>query len=493
MITYTKRLVGGSLFLFLMSLIAALIGYFTRIVLARNLTPAEYGLFYSIFAFVSFFLFFRGLGLNQALTKYIAEFRAKRQYSKIKTSIAAVFLWQLISSLFLGALLFIFSKYLGIYYFKDPSAALILKIFIIYILFSKAVQLIQSVFQGFQRIKLFSIEEPIRNTIMFLFVLLFFAFGIRVLTPVYAFTLSWAASFFIFFPILIKTYNPFRYKIEEFNAVSRKMFAFGVPVIFTTIAAKLIARIDTMMLTYFTTLDQVGIYNVVLPTAMLFLFFSESISTVSFPIISELWAKKDFTKLRDWIRMIYKYYFVAIIPVFLAVMFFSNLLIKLFFGIEYVSGAIALQILLFGMLFFTVARLNTNTISGIGHPMIVTKITIYIAFLNIFLNLILIPRFGINGAAFATTLSYLFILILSTKHTLKFIKTKLPFGAWIKTIFAGMLFVGVIYLLKNILIMNVWLELIISVAAASVVYLIAVLLLGLINVAEAKHYLKLLK
>ena len=56
MATYTKRLVRGGAFLFVMSVVAAFVSYFIRIILARNLSPAEYGLFYAVFAFVTFFL-----------------------------------------------------------------------------------------------------------------------------------------------------------------------------------------------------------------------------------------------------------------------------------------------------------------------------------------------------------------------------------------------------------------------------------------------------
>ena len=86
MIPYTKKLVSGSAFLFLMLILAAIIGYFIRVVLARNLSPSEYGLFYAVFAFVSFFLFFRDLGLNQAIAKYIPEFKIKGKYNEIRKS-----------------------------------------------------------------------------------------------------------------------------------------------------------------------------------------------------------------------------------------------------------------------------------------------------------------------------------------------------------------------------------------------------------------------
>lgn len=491
MATYTKKLVSGSLFVFSMSVLAAFIAYFTRIILARSLTPSEYGLFYAVFAFVSFFLFFRDLGLNQALARYIPEFRVKHKYNAIKTAIASVFLWQLLSSLVFGSLLFIFSSFLAKDYFKDASAALILKIFIIYILFSMLVMFLQSIFQGFQKIKLYSVGEPLRNILMLLLVILFLSLGLGVFAPVYAFALSWVLIFVLLVSFFARTFNVLRYKIKEFKNITRIMFAFGFPVMLTAIGAKLIARIDTLMLTYFTTLDQVGIYNVVLPTAMLFLFFSDSISAVAFPIISELWAKNDMEKLAEWLKLIYKYSFVFVAPALLAVFAFSDLFIRLFFGEAYVPGATALRILLIGALFFIMARFNHVTLSGIGKPAIVTKIILSAAAANFVLNLILIPLFGIGGAAAATAASYLLVLFLSVHATKKFIDVNVPAAAWLKTLASSLAFLFVIILLKNILAMNKWAELVISVAAAGIVYLILIYLLGLIDIGEIKKYVKL--
>ena len=71
---YAKKAVYGASIIFFMNILAAVISYITRIVLARELGPYNYGLFYSVFTFVAFFLFFRDLGLNTALVKHIPEF-----------------------------------------------------------------------------------------------------------------------------------------------------------------------------------------------------------------------------------------------------------------------------------------------------------------------------------------------------------------------------------------------------------------------------------
>ncbi|MFC1727896.1 flippase [Nanoarchaeota archaeon] len=493
MATYTKRIVRGSAFLFMMSILAGIIGYIIRIVLARNLTPSEYGLFYAIFAFVSFLLFFRDLGLNQALVKYIPEFKINQKFNKIKTAISSAFFGQVVSSLILGILLFIFSGFLAEHYFKDLLAIKILRILIIYVFFSMFVILLLNIFRGFQKIKTFSSIEPIRNTIMLIFVLVLLNRGAGVLAPAYAFVISWIALSIILAPLFIKTFNFFKYKIKNLRKTTKLLFAFSLPVLLTTVGAYAIATIDTLVLTYFTTLDQVGIYNVVLPSAMMFLFFCNSLATVAFPIISELWAKKEIIKITEWVRLLYKYSFVVITPLLVSLLVFSEIFIRVFFGEQYVAGANAFRILLVGVLFFIVAKLNNITLSGIGKPAIVTRIILMVALFNFIANVALVPRFGIEGAAFATAVSYLIVLVMSTYKTTKFVEVKVPINAWLKTIIASLAFVGVIGFLKRILFMNIWLEVIISLLVAFAVYAILIYLLKLIDVAEIKKYAKLIK
>ena len=132
MANYTKKAIKGAGITLIMSILAAVVAYVTRIILARNLGPYEYGLFSAVFTFIIFLLFFRDLGLRQSLSKHIAEFKAKQDYNQIKTAINVVLLFQLFSSLMFVLILYFLSDYLAINYFKDINASLVLKIFLLY-------------------------------------------------------------------------------------------------------------------------------------------------------------------------------------------------------------------------------------------------------------------------------------------------------------------------------------------------------------------------
>lgn len=492
MVTYAKKLFTGSILLLMAYSISAVVGYATRIVLARNLTLAEYGLFYAVFAFVSFFLFFRDLGLNQALTKYIPEFKVKKNYSAIKTAISSVLCWQTLSTVLLGVFFFFISDYLAENYFKEAAASSVLRIFIIYVLFSMIFLLLQSIFQGFQKEKYYFFPEPLRGLVAIGLILIFFKYFDKLTAVTWAFTLSWIVLLFVMIPLFFKIFNFFKYKTKEFMKIGGLMFAFSLPVMMNSIGGRLIAKADTLLLTYFTTLEQVGIYNVVLPTALLFLFFSESVSAVSMPLVSELWAKKDIARIKEWMYFIYKYSFVFIIPVVAILFSFPEILLRLFFGENYVPGARALQILLIGAIFYTISRLNTTTTAAMGKPMAVTKIILLSSAIGLIFNFVLIPVLGIEGAAYSTTISYLLIFALSTKQIRKSLKIKTPVRSWLLTLLASILFVISIAFVKSSLVTNVWLEALASFSTGFVVYVVCLFLFKLIDIEEIKKYVRLI-
>jgi O-antigen/teichoic acid export membrane protein len=491
---YTKKIARGIGIIFIMGVLANFIAYLVRVTLARNLSPAEYGLFYAVFTVILFFLSFRDLGLSQATVKYISEFRVRKNNNAIKTVIISNSSFQLLSSVILAALFFILATPLSEYYFRNELSSLMLKLLTFYILFSALIIILKSPLQSFQRFKVLSLMEFLRNLIVLASLIIFFTWGFKnIFAPIYAYILASPILFLMMFPFLLKSFPIFKYKITNFKSITKKLFLFGIPVILTGVGAKVIGYMDTLILTYFSSFEQVGIYNVILPSATLFLFLGISVSAVAFPIFSELWAKKDKIRMSEGLKLLHKYAFVITIPLIFTVFMFSSLFINLFFGQEYVSGALALQILLVGVLFYTVAGINNYIISAIGKPKIVTKIILFSALINFVANMSLIPFFGIIGAAIATSLSYLTTLLISTYMITKFIQTKLPIVIWLKITFVGLIFVLFIGLLKKVLVMNPWAELIISTMLAGIVYLIFIYVLKIIDIKEIKRYLLLMK
>ncbi|MEM2251425.1 MAG: oligosaccharide flippase family protein, partial [Candidatus Hadarchaeales archaeon] len=149
---YAKYMVRGSITIFLSFVLSGLAALLIRIVLARNLTPEEYGMVYAAFYFVSFFGFFRELGLTASLTKYIPEFLTKKDYSSIRASIKFVLLLQVAIVGAVSTVLFFLSPYIASGFIRQPGATQILRYFTIWLFLSIFYSTLLSIFQGFRDI-----------------------------------------------------------------------------------------------------------------------------------------------------------------------------------------------------------------------------------------------------------------------------------------------------------------------------------------------------
>jgi O-antigen/teichoic acid export membrane protein len=329
----------------------------------------------------------------------------------------------------------------------------------------------------------------LENSFILIFVLVFFYFKFGILSPLFAYLASFILLFFIFLPFFLEIYPYFKFKFKFSRQLTKKMFKFGIPLTLASIGSMVIVYTDTLILTYFRPLQEVGIYNVVVPTAMLLCFFNTSVSQVMFPMISELWAKNLKNYLAKAASLLQKYSFAIVVPPALIMFSFPTILLKLLFGEAYVSGALALQLLVIGLVFFVVAGINMTILSGIGKPGVSTKIILIGALFNFLTNFYFIPKYGMVGAAITSLVSYFLILVLSAFYLAKFVKIEIPWVSWIKIFFSGAVFVLTIYLLKILLDINPYLEAAISIIIAGAVYLGLIFLFKVADLAEIKSLL----
>lgn len=487
---YARRAIRGVGIVLVMGVLASMVAYATRVYLARKLDPAGYGLFYAVFTFVLFFLFFRDLGLDQALTKYISEFKALEKYNEIKTALFTAVSFQILSSLVFSAFFFLLSDWLAVHYFKEPAASLLLKIMVGYTIFSIAFPFLKSFFTGFQKFKIFAFVDVVKNSLILILLAIFFELGLGVYAPVLAYVGVGLLLLIVFFPWVLKTFNLFQHKASGMKEMTRTLFLFGIPVMMTDVGSKVISYIDTLLLTSFRPLNEVGIYNVALPSAMIFFFFASAIAAVAFPIFVELWAKKELQKFREGMKLLHKYTLVFFSPIILTFFVFADFFILQFFGKQYAAAVLPFQVLLVGVLLFTEAQINHNIIAAIGKPKTITKIIFTAAVANTGLNLLLIPFYGIVGAAAATLISYALAFLLSSYLLAKYTETKMPLLILAKTILVSLLFVGSALYLRSFFDFNIWLVIPIVLTISFSLYGVVAWLLGLLDLHEIQYYIR---
>ena len=450
-VAYGKRLVKGSTIVFTAFVLSGFIGLLLRMFLARSLTVAEYGLFYAVFVLISFFELFRGLGFDTALVKYIPEFVVKRQFSKIKSSIDLVLLLRIGIGFLIMSVFFIFPGQISSAVFKTTAAVpllLILGIWFILMGFST----LTNTFRGFQNMPVYASLKFLDNFLVFFLALLMVGYlGLGVVGAAYAYLFTaFVIAVLGFFALRWKYPKIFR-RPQMTRSLVKKLSAFAFPVFLTSVVGLVIGYMDTLMLTMFRSLQEVGYYQTARPMSDMLFSVAGSVLIVFFPMVSELWAKHEKKLLKNMVRFLMKFSFILAIPVVLIFVAFPETIIRIFFGADYVAGAVALQILSVMTIFHLMTGILNSTLAGIGKPAVTTAITSVMAVFNFIFNLVLIPVYGIVGAAFTSLASYMVGTVLLFYYTRKFVGFSFPAAPFAKSVAGGILTLLFIFGLKSLL------------------------------------------
>ena len=457
---YARRLVKGSAIVFTAFIASEVIGLFLRMFLARSLTVAEYGLFYAIFTLISFFLLFRNLGFGNALVKYIPEFVVRKQFAKIKSSIVSTLLVQAACGLIVSAALFILSDQIALAIFRTSDASLLIRILSAWFFVAVFYTLASTTFRGFQNMPAYaSINFFNLLLILFLTVLFVGFFGLGVSGVAFAYLIAAAVMGLFSLTFLIRRYqHVFREKVSITRPLFKKLLVFALPIFIGGLGGLIISYTDTIMITIFRTLPEVGFYQVAQPTARVLWYFPTALTVVLFPMISELWARRERKLIGVALHFLTKFSFILIMPAAFIFIAFPEIVINLLFGPAYLAGATTLQILGVVAIIYALYIILVSAIVGIGRPVVITKVVAFMACFNLVGNLALIPPYGIEGAAVTTFAAHFLGLILLFRYAKRFIRFTMPSLPLLKTAVVAVLTLLLIFSLKSILVLPPWPE-----------------------------------
>jgi len=398
----------GTIVLFI-NVIAAFMVYLTRILIARSMSVYEVGLFYGVYNFIVFFTFLRSWGLDAGLSKYIAEFKAKGENDKIKTVIASAAISQIVFSLVIIIVMILFSNFLVKNYFHDENTKILLIVLCWVLLSNAASNVFKGIFRGFKHMLNFALVELI-DAVYILAVLFIFTVSLKSLMFAYV---STGVIIFIFGIVNLKKIWEYRkHKIVDYWHHTKLLFKLGIPLMLAGFGGMIISYIDTLMIVYFRPMEEVGIYNMILPFAVVFLYFAKAGFSAIIPSVSETHAMNHHYKIKDFIKKVYKLLPLILIPL-LIFMWKADFFLKLFFGEAYLPGTLPLRILLVGVFFYMITIFNSEILVGIGNTLPITFIVLTGAVANVIINFLLIPKYGMIGAAIATSASYILTCIIS--------------------------------------------------------------------------------
>ncbi len=416
-----NRIVGGSGVILAGTFIGMLLDILIKKVMTSHLSPADFGTYSLALTVISLTGAVATLGLNEGVPRYIAFFRGRQEEQKVHELIISAIIMGLITGL-LAILVSpsLFESLAGDGFDAQGKILSVVKILIFAIPFTILLNLTVAIYRGFDRTNVnmyfYNIIRPV-SLLGFASAAVFFGASLK--GVVFADLLSMIFTFGIMSVYFIKK-PPVKPEWKlKFSEPTRQLIRYSFPLLITATLLNLMSWIDTIMLGYFKSPEVVGVYNAVYPIVGFLSLVIASMGYVYVPVASKLWGLNKTKPVGSIYAVMTKWCFLLTFPIFALIFVYPEFLITKLYGAEYVGGTTALRILAMGFIANSYFGFNYHTLLASGDSDFLMKCSVASAGINAVINFILIPEYGMIGAAIGTAVSYASIEVSMTLRAWK--------------------------------------------------------------------------
>ncbi|HEU4766737.1 MAG TPA: polysaccharide biosynthesis C-terminal domain-containing protein, partial [Pyrinomonadaceae bacterium] len=223
---------------------------------------------------------------------------------------------------------------------------------------------------------------------------------------------AWFVSLIVAVLIVIAARKLARSQWRPDPSLLARMIRYGIKFHISILAGAIIFRADLLVVNHFRGPDEAGVYSVATQFGMLLMLLPGVIATILFPrVTAEQDARGETTAL------VTRYTAVVTLVCCLAAVPFSFVL-PLVYGNEFREATRLLLILLPGVYLVGLESVLVQHFNALGLPRVIPIYWMVTLVVNLVLVFVLVPRFGAQGAAIASTISYVLIFALVTRQFL---------------------------------------------------------------------------
>ena len=377
------------------------------IYIARILGATEYGKFTFALAFVGLFTIFSDFGLSQITTR---EFTREKEKEK---EFPAILSLKILLSLGVLVLVLLGSLFIT----PDPLIQKVIWILAICILVGSFSEIIFAFFRARQKMEYESFARILESLIVLgagLFILFYFPSVVNL-----SYSYLFGAFIALVFILALSQLKIQRLSLIWNFSVWRRFLLMSWPLALVGVLATIHNQIDSVMMGYLGQITQTGWYNAAYRIIAVTLLPLGLVSTSFFPVLS-----KAFKESKEKLQKVWNYYMEIIIflavPLMIGGIILAPGIIDFVYDQTYFPSVLAFQILMImAVIIFLYTPLYNLLIVSDQQKKIFWAV-LSGAIINIILNLILIPKYSLYGAAFATVITHSLIFFLLFKFILKF-------------------------------------------------------------------------
>lgn len=395
-----KPIIKNSIWIMAERIFQMIISLIVSSLTARYLGPQNYGIINYGASIIALFLSIAKLGLENVIIKEYVDNRNKNG-EIIGTAIVLRVLASFISILLIFILIVILK----------PNEKLIIIVTMLQSLslIFQSYEIIDYWFQSNLQSKYTSIAKSVAYTIVAIYKIILLLLGKSVEWFAFATTLDYLIISIVLFIACKKKCGQ---KITVSKITAKRLITKSYHFIISGMFVTLYTQMDKIMIGGFLDNSQVGLYSSAISICALWGFIPEALINSLRPIIYELKNKNEKEYL-DKLKLLYFIVFWLGILFAIIITIFSKIVINILFGQEYIGAQTALIIAVWYTAFAYLGSARNIWFISENKIKYSKKCVIFGAVSNLILNYILIPIYGINGAAIATLISQIIVSLIA--------------------------------------------------------------------------------
>ncbi|WP_456363282.1 lipopolysaccharide biosynthesis protein [Priestia aryabhattai] len=467
---------SSSIFYLVSSIVSGISGFILISMLTKNFLPEEYGYYSLIITTVSLATTVLIGWISQSLIRFYEEFANEQKGNYVINTIIFTTIIVNIIILLIIMLVVFFTKGSNI---GDYIGNFLTVSFLFFV--SESFYLILgTILRAKNNSKLYSISVILYTVFKLIITIVYvMQHGKNISSIIYYYSMSGVIVSILIFLTQIKN---IRISIKYFSTtILVDFFKYGIPLIGLSAMQWIMASSDRYIIGIFRNSKEVGIYSLSYSLANnIFSILTTFLLLSAYPKIISSMNKHGKVGAAKSISDQQRYYFLIIIPLFAGITALSKDLILYISSSEYLEGRMTLIISALGMVIYGITFYYNKTWELSKDTKKIFLHALYSGVINILLNIILVPRYGYEAAAYTTLFAYIMYLFITVYRSNKEMKIPLKIRSIFKIVLSSLImYISVYVYCENV---NVKiLQLITSAIIGSVVYTALLAILGEIS------------
>ncbi|MDW7691029.1 flippase [Flammeovirgaceae bacterium SG7u.111] len=399
-----KDMLTGSAVNFMFKILGVGFTFLLQVLVSRMYGAEGMGVFSLCVVVLQLSAMFGKAGLDQAVMKYNSQYSALGRMDIVKEINIKIFKFALGSSLLVTAILYFVSPYLAEYVFNKPHLTSYFQLtsyvvgpFTFVFIFSESLK-------GLRKIKSFAFLQECAHFIFATAILVIMHYFYKSdYIPEVAYMLGVMLTFIIGAILWYKQTGIMGHKASD--EISYKTITdFALPIMVIYLMDALSRYIGILMLGSLATENEVGVFSAMEKiTALVFLPLMV-VNAIVIPKFSEFFAKNDMDKMEKSALQAGKLIMGLTAPIIIAIIILPEFILGMF-GEEFKVSVYPLWVLSLGKFVFAGLGLAASVLQMTENQRIVRNVLVASTALNVALNYLLIPEFGVMGAAMSNAIA----------------------------------------------------------------------------------------